>query len=551
MKLSNKNLRENTNERKINVNKNREFGKKQQRIDSRSQGIESDVGEISSTEIKQQLDDRRFGRNDRGYPDHNISDTGDIRKVKPINNILDVNFTRDELSIRLFNSKMTTGKSTSLKTRLMDNLKSMKQKLENFIKPLSQTALKLNEDRMYIKYTPEFGLAERICKQYPFVKEVKPQYYKERLQEVSSMERKFGVNVGSLDLLSTINGKEVGAPEMVSNSKNMFNTYRSALVVVARTKLFEAVNFFKNEKELYKSAFYDHVKTLFNATKLLKRYIPQIKPFDNLVESNMRRQQGFHVPNYYDDLRQERELFKIRNGLKMDKQEKQMRNMLDVLAKNWPNYMDDMFSASVALPERRRIALAIMMNTGLRNQEFMNGVEISKSNGKLEIKINSAKYEDVQSSDPNIKRYNKGQEYRILTFERNHPSVEFLYKIAPLTFKLNSVKELDFVKPFSQKILELKNKATNFLDSYNLKKTFVTPYVFRHAISARLKNELSSEDVSVAMGHNSLQMKLKYGQKTQAGGAGKGGTVMKVQGSREIKKPVSKRAMKQNNIKMG
>ncbi len=436
--------------------------------------------------------------------------------------------------------------------RFRNSFRMLGETLDLTVSPNSELGKELIKERKLYRSTPEYKLAVEISDKYPLNNSYTPDYFKNRLKEVRRMESFFSAVPDSLDLIKEVNGIEVGAPEMCARTKATFYTYRSAISLIANVKLKEAIAFFRLEKNLVKTTFFNIYKKLIpNAIKILERYPPISKPHDHRIKALQKVQAGERVQNLFDLHKPERDFWRLRNNLARDKQINGMINMLDRLEQNWPTYIDDLWKHSDKLKPEQKTALALMINTGCRNVELVNGIKIERADRpwkdgvereeRIRLTVHSAKFKEVNTNDPNLKRYNKGQEFRTLLIVNNHPTINHLHSLVsqdkPLLFQIDNVKKLEFLKQYSQNLLIAHNKKMvrqgyPRLSALEMKQTFVTPYVFRHAFSARIKTELDKDETAISLGHVNPKMQVQYGSAKQRGGAGSGGKIIRVVGSR-------------------
>ena len=185
-------------------------------------------------------------------------------------------------------------------------------------------------------------------------------------------------------------------------------------------------------------------------------------------------------------------------------------------------------------------AVAVNMLTGCRPAELLqNKCLVSKTGTSWNLKIWGAKVDHKR---------NKGQEVRELTIKHNSRMIEFQTLLKALGYEKEwkydipetniSIKSLfeqagitDMYKAshqFSKWYTRVTDRVQRTMIRHEERRTgikfpgkplSISPYSMRHLMSANLKatQTVSSEDASIALGHQSEKMKSQYGYARQAG----------------------------------
>ena len=162
-----------------------------------------------------------------------------------------------------------------------------------------------------------------------------------------------------------------------------------------------------------------------------------------------------------------------------------------------------------------RDSLAVVSLTGARPEELKKGVKISQEGNTFTFTIAGAKIDEKRG---------KGQPERTIEIDRAElqKSIEGRWILNNTKTPSKTVKLEGTPAAFSMRIHRASLRAMpNEKDS-------ASPYTYRHAFSTRLKvasarGEISSEEISRALGHQSDRSRENYGTREQAAGAGDGG----------------------------
>lgn len=164
---------------------------------------------------------------------------------------------------------------------------------------------------------------------------------------------------------------------------------------------------------------------------------------------------------------------------------------------------DDWLAQLISLSFRSKFAshIRIMCLTGCRPSEFANklksenfpGIKVEIFGDIISITIAGSKCSENRKS---------GQEFRKLTFPKNHP---FAAGLQPGFYFASSKQIQDAVRGFGKKI---ERKATKT-------KKIISTYSVRHQVASNLKSSnIDRDDISLALGHQSADTKSTYGSST-------------------------------------
>jgi integrase len=270
-------------------------------------------------------------------------------------------------------------------------------------------------------------------------------------------------------------------PEQIAGTKQSFYTYRAALVHEARTELRTALR----DRDVAARAHNPEQKMNAEArikthTETLTRYAPSAGD----LAQDMERKSA-----YTGDRKSERS-----NG---------KREALDSRPADW---RDRVWKE---IQPRDRDAVAVTALTGVRPAELEKGVQVRNAGDSLQFKIEGAK---TNGSD-------RGQEQRTITISKQEAakSVEGRHL-------------LDTVKPGQEREVKI-GDAANFSDRVRHAserampgERTVSPYDYRHAFSARIKDDarLTQSDRAAALGQQSERSQSAYAGAGSAGSAGSG-----------------------------
>lgn len=137
--------------------------------------------------------------------------------------------------------------------------------------------------------------------------------------------------------------------------------------------------------------------------------------------------------------------------------------------------------------------IKIMAACGCRPADIQNGVFVEQNGQTTIFTINGAKCKEGSKEKNN----GTGQEFRILTFDSNHPLMKM---ISPGKYQAKAKGISDSTAHFGKKFPESKEDNP------------VSAYTFRHAAATDFKaSGFSAEEISAALGHQSTRTKSKYG----------------------------------------
>jgi integrase len=149
-----------------------------------------------------------------------------------------------------------------------------------------------------------------------------------------------------------------------------------------------------------------------------------------------------------------------------------------------------------------KAAVAVLHATGCRPEEIAQGVQLAMVGGQLAIRIKGAKVSTT-----------RGMPWRILTID---PKLnEATAHLASLCGNAQRAASVSFNKDSLRVMVSRVAKRV-----YPRMKTSISPYTFRHAMSADLKScdALTDEERSRVMGHLSTESLSSYGRRRRGGG---------------------------------
>jgi integrase len=162
-------------------------------------------------------------------------------------------------------------------------------------------------------------------------------------------------------------------------------------------------------------------------------------------------------------------------------------------------------------------AIALSIAVGLRPIELENVVKIHKIGDQIEIEITGAKY---SKNEYGVSE--RGIEKRWITINPEYAlASKYVYDIAHEILKdsRNNYFEFGYRRDTLRKIVATTTKSF-FKECYpKMKPESISPYSFRHMMSAALKSDESLSDVQIAqvLGHLSTESMKSYAKKFRRG----------------------------------
>lgn len=298
--------------------------------------------------------------------------------------------------------------------------------------------------------------------------------------------------VAACDRMNRLNFSPI---EMGATSKRSFYLYRGALIYCTITKIrtiHRLAQFAIDHGEC--NAAYAQVLKIKELLKILMEYQP-----DPARRNKHKSEPGEWVK------------WARKNSIRAKSQSK--RKVLPYLPPDWRQLMWD----HVPKRGKYRAPIAVLACVGVRPSEIHRGVSVECApDGGLQFTILGTKTHGGKY----------GQAQRVITVSVDSPEAKFLENKlsttgSPLMVTCNPALLKDAVVYVSKK-------------TWPNAKDHVTPYVYRHQVSADLKDDgLADEQVSEVLGHAAAETQRYYGQRRQGR---RGGTrVLGVKASRSVK----------------
>ena len=285
-------------------------------------------------------------------------------------------------------------------------------------------------------------------------------------------------------------------PEQIAGTRGSFKIYRAATVHAARTELRAALKdrdailrAAKTEKAVRKSEqnpaqnraqLRDVEQRIREAKATLEKYPPGTGD----PQRDMQRQSAYRGAEHSDRS----------NGKR------------DALAQRPVDWRDRLWGE---IKDRDKDAVAVTALTGARPAELQKGVRVEHTkSGDLKFTIRGAKLGD-----------DRGQEKREIVISRTEAekSVEGRHLLAQVKEGKGCDVRIGDAKNFSDRVRHASERAMPGERS-------VSPYDFRHAFSARIKDDerLTPSDRAAALGQQAERSQEAYGRASSAGHSGSG-----------------------------
>lgn len=173
--------------------------------------------------------------------------------------------------------------------------------------------------------------------------------------------------------------------------------------------------------------------------------------------------------------------------------------------------------------------VSVLAATGVRPAELLKGVELSLVNGRISARIQGAKVKEADGA-----RVATGHVWRQIELRPDTPESQYL---------MSRLRELggaytvgaDFAPRAADRPRELRRLIARVGHEALGPKVSLSPYDFRHAVSARAKaaDDLSTEEIAMLLGQRSTRTQKNYGTAQQSGG--RRSSVMGVTAASEVR----------------